>query len=72
MSESLEMKKMTNKDDAKNEIEGIRELIYMMGANDYEFDAIKNILDRLENGRVEPDKAIEEAREIMGSKQNYH
>ncbi|MFA4936733.1 MAG: hypothetical protein WC575_00350 [Patescibacteria group bacterium] len=44
----------------------------MMGANDSEFSAIDDILERLKNKVIDTEQAITEATKIKNNKQDYH
>ena len=70
-ADNKEPEKMDKKQ-AEGEIGVILGRIWTMGANDYEPSAIQNILDRLEKGEIEPNEAVEQARAIEASKQDYH
>lgn len=59
-------------EDAKMEIEVIRQEIYMKGANDSEFNQINDILKKMEKGECLPERAVEAARKISDSKMEYH
>lgn len=50
----------------------IRQRIAVMGANDSEFFVLNEITERLGKNEIEPDKAVEEARNILDGKQDYH
>lgn len=53
-------------------IEGIRQQIYMLGANDVEFSQLNVILDSFKKGEISGDEAIIKAQTILNSKQDYH
>jgi len=57
---------------AKLEIEAIRQEIYMMGANDAEFNELATVLKAMESGTCLPEQAVEEARKIRDKKMDYH
>lgn len=54
------------------EIGYIRQEVGLMGANDREIPELDRIAAELREGGVDPQKALEAAREILGSKQDYH
>lgn len=53
-------------------IEGLRQQIYMMGANDVEFGQIDSILNSFKNGDISGDEAAAKAQTVLDGKQNYH
>jgi hypothetical protein len=63
---------INNIESAKNEIEAIRQEIYMMGANDYEIPAIDKLIERLERNECSPEEALKKALTIKGGKADYH
>lgn len=69
----MENNKNSNIVDAHAEIMHIRDAIMRMGATDNsEKERIENILQRLRDKQIEPNKALEEARAVLNSKQDYH
>jgi len=61
-----------NMSEALNEILAMRDEIALMGANDYEMGAIRNILGRLKNGECTPTDALRETQSIKDRKSDYH
>lgn len=61
-----------NKEQAEATVREIWQQAYAMGANDSEYGAFKDILDDLESEKITPQQAVERARGILGSKQDYH
>ena len=59
-------------EDARTEIEVIRQEIYMKGANDAEFGLIDDVLKKLDEKTYSPEQAVEAARKISESKMEYH
>ena len=57
---------------AEAEILAIRQEIYMRGANDSEIPTIDRLLNSLRAGGRTPEDAVQEAREIMARKADYH
>lgn len=55
-----------------DEIGSIRQEVGLMGANDREIPELDRIAAELREGGVDPQKALEAAREILASKQDYH
>ncbi len=60
------------KKEALDEIAFIRQEAGRMGANDYEIPKLDRIAAELREGGVDPQKALEVAREVLASKQDYH
>ncbi len=54
------------------EIGYIRQEVGLMGANDREIPELDRIAAELREGGADPQKALEAAREILASKQDYH
>jgi hypothetical protein len=50
----------------------IRDQIAVLGSNNYEFDAIEDILRDLHENKITLEDAISRAKEILFSKQDYH
>ncbi len=61
-----------DKNTAKEAIMATRQEIYMMGANDAEFDLINEVLEKLESGELQPEAAMAAAETIKAAKQDYH
>ena len=58
---------------AHAEIMNILSGIMSMGATDNsEKERIEDILERLRDKKIQPTKALEEARALLNSKQDYH
>lgn len=55
-----------------DEIGFIRQEVGLMGANDREIPELDRIAAELREGGADPQKALEAAREILASKQDYH
>ena len=74
MSKAEELKKEEEMgaDEARAWVGFYRQQMAAMGANDYEFPAIDEILDDLESGKIKPADAVKKARRILDSKQDYH
>ena len=73
MKEALELeKKIIKKDQARCQILAIQGEVYLMGANDSEFNSFDKILEKLEKGEIAPSLAVDEAIKIKDSKQDYH
>lgn len=75
MTEQLQREQETEqmtKEEARQEILMVRQRVAVMGANDFEFSALDNILEQMEKGKIEPSDAVAEARVIEFSKQDYH
>ncbi len=53
-------------------IEGLRQQMYMMGANDSENSQVNAIIDMYKRGEIEGQEAIEKVNGILNSKQDYH
>lgn len=53
-------------------IEGLRQQIYMMGANDSENTQINVIIEKYKTGEIEGVEAIQCVTELLNSKQDYH
>lgn len=53
-------------------IEGLRQQIYMMGANDSENAQINVIIEKYKTGEIEGPEAIQCVTELLNSKQDYH
>jgi hypothetical protein len=61
-----------NKEQATNEVISAMQRMTVMGANDYEPGAMKDILKNLDEGLIEPEEAVRQALAIEASKQDYH
>ena len=61
-----------NTEDALTAIAEIRQRVAAMGANDSEFYSLDQIREKLGNDEIEPAIAVEEARSILSSKEDYH
>ena len=74
MKESLEI--LENPEDKKGkvleQIKFIRQKVAIMGFNDSEIPELNELLEKVEGGEVDPQKALERAHEIINSKQDYH
>jgi soluble cytochrome b562 len=57
---------------AEIEVRGAFSRMATAGANSYEPSAIDNILKELNEGKIEPEEAVRQAREMEDAKQNYH
>lgn len=53
-------------------IEGLRQQIYMMGANDVENSQIDLIISRYKKGDISAEESIQQVTEILNNKQDYH
>jgi polyhydroxyalkanoate synthesis regulator phasin len=53
-------------------IEGLRQQIYMLGANDSENSQINVIIEMYKKGEVTGEEAIQRVNQILHSKQDYH
>lgn len=53
-------------------IQGIRQQIYSMGANDAEFSILDNIMARWQKHELTDSEAIKQAQGVMDAKQDYH
>jgi hypothetical protein len=53
-------------------IEGLRQQIYMMGANDSENSQVNAIVDMYKRGEIEGEEAIQKVTAILNNKQDYH
>lgn len=60
------------KEDAYMRIMSTRQNVYMRGANDVEWERIDNILKELDEEKITPKEAVEQAEAIEGGKQDYH
>ena len=58
--------------EAMMQIMAIRAQTEVMGANDYEGSAFLNLEERLKNGKITPEEALQEAGDILQNKQDYH
>jgi len=65
-------KEQDPKEQAASEIRMIMQECYMMGANDYEIPTLKQLEEDVREGEIDPEEGIKRAREILGSKQDYH
>lgn len=54
------------------EVAYIKQMVGQMGANDREIPELDRIAAELREGGADPQKALEAAREILASKQDYH
>ena len=61
-----------DKESARLLIGGLRQDIYMLGANDSEFSFIESILVELETGDISPQNAVDQVMAIKERKQSYH
>jgi hypothetical protein len=59
-------------DEAMKEILALSEQMRVMGRNDVEPAAIKNITDALQTGAITPTAAVEMARSMIETKQDYN
>lgn len=69
------LRKPRNQDpiaEANRTIMEILENIYKTGGNDFEFGAIREILNKLNSGEITPEDAVTEAGKIRDSKMDYH
>ena len=71
-SESLIEQPPMSAEDALTAIAEIRQRVAAMGANDSEFYSLDQIRGKLGRGEMEPAIAVEEARGILSSKEDYH
>ena len=55
-------------EEARTKILGIRDEVSVMGGNDIEIPQFRDLLERLDRGEINPQKAIEEAEGIRDSK----
>lgn len=62
----------TTHGDAMKEIAAIEAQMRVMGRNDAEPSAIKDILDALQTGSITPLAAVEMARSMIETKQDYN
>jgi len=62
------IERIVTKEDAIIAINVLRQDIALYGANDSEFSAIRNVLERLERGEVLPEDAVKEVRERYEAK----
>ena len=53
-------------------VTSIRNQVFLHGANDHEKSAFNDILDKLRKNPDYANKAIDEARQILALKQDYH
>ena len=60
------------KEQAIADIMGLRQYIYLLGANDSEFNEIDKILKDLDDGKIEPINAVQAVAKIEARKQDYH
>lgn len=60
------------KEEALNQIMAIRQEVYMMGANDFEFSAIDEIVKNLESEEISPQEAVSRVYKIKEGKSDYH
>lgn len=44
----------------------------VMGANDSEFDVVRQVIQELENQTISPSEAVRKVQVLLNSKQNYH
>lgn len=58
--------------EALNELNALRQEVYMMGANDYEIPAIDELIQKLEKGECTPEEALSQAESIKSKKADYH
>jgi len=61
-----------DKDQAVLAIGGILDQVSVMGVNDREIPVLRRLMDEVRSGDTDPGKALEEARAILASKQDYH
>lgn len=59
-------------EDTIGEIEIIKQNCATMGANDYEIPTLNGLIASLRAGQLDPQTALEQAHQILGSKQDYH
>lgn len=57
--------------EAKAQIAVIEQQAMVMGANDFELGAFRNIHERLDGGRLSPEEAVKEALAILNAKMDY-
>ncbi len=57
--------------EALSEIQVIRQKAEVVGAQDYEPGAFKQVEDALLKGKISPEHAVQKAQGILGSKQDY-
>ncbi|MDP2647849.1 MAG: hypothetical protein Q8P35_01215 [Candidatus Yanofskybacteria bacterium] len=70
--ESNEKTRPITPPEAAVEIAAISQQIMQAGAADVEPGLLREILDALSAGKIEPKEAIRRAREIQAKRQNYH
>lgn len=58
--------------EALNHIGGIRTIIARMGANDSESNALDDITRNLQKGSLTPKEALDQANQVLNSRQDYH
>ncbi|OGH73729.1 MAG: hypothetical protein A3C90_04420 [Candidatus Magasanikbacteria bacterium RIFCSPHIGHO2_02_FULL_51_14] len=63
---------LENRADPRAHIESIRAQIASMGANDAEISELDGIVAELTRGKMLPEKAVEQAEQILARKMGYH